>query len=93
MAHKPGHRKIGNPWYGFKQPEEYDEDKISDRERAALALRYQNEVGWPEYPDEKFGLFNTPAIFRLLLRIEEGRIFLSYYIMHKKWECTQKELL
>ena len=61
MAHKPGHRKIGNPWYGFKQPEEYDEDKISDRERAALALRYQNEVGWPEYPDEKFGLFNTPG--------------------------------
>ena len=57
MAHKPGHRKIGSPWYGFKRPEEYDEDQISDRERAALALRYQNEVGWPTYSDEKFGLF------------------------------------
>jgi len=63
MAHRPDHRrrKIGNPWYGFKRPEEYDEDQISDRERAALALRYQNEVGWPEYPNETFGLFNTPG--------------------------------
>lgn len=71
MAHKPGHRKIGSPWYGFKRPEEYDEDQISDRERAALALRYQNEVGWPTYSDEKFGLFNVPG--NIPFQVEDRR--------------------
>ena len=71
MAHKPGHRKIGNPWYGFKHPDEYDEDKTSDRERAALALRYQNEVGWPTYADETFGLFNTPG--NIPFKVEDRR--------------------